>query len=1278
MMALSLLLCTLLAHAFEANQTLRLSSGGRTISVKNSSLTANDPVQIWTETNVNSQRWTLESGSNGLFYLKNVYGGYYLGVINSPGANAAVGQITKNATKALWDIVPVEGKANTYVVYLTTTHRFCLAAPATSSDGGAVTLLTASTAPAERIEWVVEETDAMPNYLDEKKRDEMMNGWRNHYYHAASTGHVIGKGGWWGDAEMFEIVLDAYETTGDRQYLTMFDELYKNFCKRNNTDWSGNNYNDDIAWMCIACIRAYLLTGTTDYRDKAKSNFDKMYARADAYGDGTLIWCMNWDGKGIQGTNSCVNGPSAVCACYLGLATGTESYFTKAKKIYTGERALLMEKNSDGSLTGKVWDSYDQKTKSYNYWASSYNQGTQLGAALMLYNHYGDEQYKKDADAIMTWTYNNMRDKTHNILTACQNVKGDLCLFKGILVRYVRRYAAEQNAPQYYTWLANSAYHAWNNRNSSGVTSNAWFEKTEENFVQGGEDFNNLGEGAFNCVSAAFNAHLGVVDHHEGFEKTEAEHFNFIQSAQISPCDEDESRMVGPMRNKYQTGYRMMKFGSKIATHITVRARMLRANTKLNFYIDQPNTSKGKLVCTISSTDFEGLNQWETVTKDLSLPIEGDHDIYMVCSGTANYDLADVNWFQFESRSQLYADLTKLSGNLTSSMIVSDLSACIDGKVTSDVKFSLSNVTDKWIQYESPMPVLLKAYSLWSGLMANTAPLSMKLQASNDGQTFVTLDEVGEIGYTACGQCVQRAITTTETYRFFRLIFPTTTSSTLLSLSEWQLIGTGISAYDITADGGTTTAGGEALTDHDVNTSVVTPVTATYASQGYYRLSAYSITGAKKDELLSWTLEGSENGSSWKTVDTQTDVVVPADNVTMGFALTVPASYNQYRIRFAGSSNIEVSEWQLFGLLDYGKFYADAAEICKTDVAYAPLSDNDGKTSSKLAGLQTIEYLSPIPLRMIGYALVPADDASLDPKDLVISGVNAAGTTSQVTMSALSFPIRGKRITKTVSSSTSFPTLQIQFNAQHTDQLASQLAEVEIYATAIAEEGSEVFVQPDMVSCNVEPASKSYAVDKVADQSRTTMCQVPFDNTVIFTMQYSEPQVFDAYSITAASSNAANDPMDWTLEGSTNGTSWTAIDSRSGEEFSNRYATQFYRTNQGDKAYTYYRLKVTAVNGGKQLQMAELQLLNLSKSPITAVSATKTDVREGSLRVDGGMVIVETPHATTVRFYDLQGRMLATEPVSSGASNVTLPAHDGVIVVVMQVNGKQLFLKVLK
>ena len=74
--------------------------------------------------------------------------------------------------------------------------------------------------------------------FSERMRDEIVDGFMKQYYRNASTGHVFGKGGWWGDAEMFETILDAFETTGDTKYKTYFDELYRNFVSRNGTDWS--------------------------------------------------------------------------------------------------------------------------------------------------------------------------------------------------------------------------------------------------------------------------------------------------------------------------------------------------------------------------------------------------------------------------------------------------------------------------------------------------------------------------------------------------------------------------------------------------------------------------------------------------------------------------------------------------------------------------------------------------------------------------------------------------------------------------------------------------------------------------------------------------------------------------------------------------------------------------------------------------------------------------------------------------------------------------------
>ena len=171
-----------------------------------------------------------------------------------------------------------------------------------------------------------------------------------------------------------------------------------------------------------------------------------------------------------------------MCACYLGIALNKEDYFEKAARIYAGERSLLFNINKQGVFNGQGYDSGDpEKGTVGNTWSSTYNQGTCLGAAVMLYEHYGKEQYRTDADAIMNWTAKNLAN-SHGIIKVCQTVNGDLTGFKGILMRYVRRYAASLRHPEWYSWLAANGYHAWNNRNSKGISMSAWLTKTTEDF----------------------------------------------------------------------------------------------------------------------------------------------------------------------------------------------------------------------------------------------------------------------------------------------------------------------------------------------------------------------------------------------------------------------------------------------------------------------------------------------------------------------------------------------------------------------------------------------------------------------------------------------------------------------------------------------------------------------------------------------------------------------------------------------------------------------------
>ena len=52
-------------------------------------------------------------------------------------------------------------------------------------------------------------------------------------------------------AEQMEMELDAYERTGRTQQLTMFTNLFRGFIADHGSDWTQNEYNDDIMWIVI-------------------------------------------------------------------------------------------------------------------------------------------------------------------------------------------------------------------------------------------------------------------------------------------------------------------------------------------------------------------------------------------------------------------------------------------------------------------------------------------------------------------------------------------------------------------------------------------------------------------------------------------------------------------------------------------------------------------------------------------------------------------------------------------------------------------------------------------------------------------------------------------------------------------------------------------------------------------------------------------------------------------------------------------------------------------
>ena len=653
MLSVMLMTATLLRAELTPDHTYRIIIGTKSFFLQDANLNTGTNVVLWTDTRVPAQRWVLEEVTEGKYALRNVYTGYYLAY---PGTAQAGKLIIQNVaaikkTSGSWVLKPVEGVADTYYICPASNENLCIAIDQTAVDGIELKLADPTTLPVQtyaRCRFVDDDGEVFTTF-DAAVRDEMMLGFLNQYYKNATVGHVLGGGGWWGDAEMFEVILDAFETTGDKRYQDYFTELYKNFVQRNGNEWSYNSFNDDVTWMVLACIRAYKYFGDSEYLTVARRNFDMMYERAlQPYG--TLIWDQN-QGNPLS-TNSCINCPATIAACYLGQLSGDKGYYDKALSIYAAQRRLLY--NNGQVYDSRAWTSSGGMSSDFNTWASTYNQGTMLGAALMLFDYTKNTQYRQDAEAIYQFTYKNLANN-RNIIHVCQTITGDLCGFKGILMRYVRHYAEQLGHPEALDWLAKNAWHAYQNRMQIGsgerqrsVTWSAWLTKTAQNLQRvekkDGADVNmnvtNDPFGASTAVSAAFNAHVNAQYQKDPSQPVAADVFDEIQWMQMANADErtdggDAETTVCSRAGGY-LAFRHVDFGAVGTDKLTARVKATVSGVRLKVYADS-------IASTQLVAQSEPLEQsWTNVVLPLQSSLRGVHTLYFVMSGTGS---AAFRWF---------------------------------------------------------------------------------------------------------------------------------------------------------------------------------------------------------------------------------------------------------------------------------------------------------------------------------------------------------------------------------------------------------------------------------------------------------------------------------------------------------------------------------------------------------------------------------------------------------------------------------------------------------
>ncbi|MBN1853016.1 MAG: lamin tail domain-containing protein [Pirellulales bacterium] len=259
------------------------------------------------------------------------------------------------------------------------------------------------------------------------------------------------------------------------------------------------------------------------------------------------------------------------------------------------------------------------------------------------------------------------------------------------------------------------------------------------------------------------------------------------------------------------------------------------------------------------------------------------------------------------------------------------------------------------------------------------------------------------------------------------------------------------------------------------------------------------------------------------------------------------------------------------------------------------------------------------PQLVTGYTITSANDSpNRDPYSWTLRGSNN-GTNFTIldTRSAQDFAGRFETHWYSFQSSASYEYYRFDFQTEfgvtgNNEPVAIQMAEIELFSEFIP--NSETLLDGLVGHDLTDPENDgilagTYSVGnpnspvneephRALDNTTSTKWLSFAPAGTYYQFQFSGgPQLVNAYTITSANDEPNRDPYSWTLSGSDDGIHFTVLDTRSAENFANRFETHRY-VFSNSTPYEYYRFDFQTeygVNGTNQpvaIQMAEIELLS--------------------------------------------------------------------------------------
>lgn len=264
--------------------------------------------------------------------------------------------------------------------------------------------------------------------LQEKLQVDYLSNNKN-YYAQDNAGNQ--KFHYWHNAHAMDILIDGYERTKDKKYLTRVSNLLDGMYITNKKSFI-NDFYDDMGWLGLAVLRAYDNTKNEKYLKTSKILWQDI-----------LTGINNNDGRSLSWSkptplfkNTPANGPAIIMGLRLYRITNKVAYRDTAVMMYNWLTPTLI--NPDNGLS---WDGI--KSGKLERAIYTYNQGLYIGASIEMYKLTKNIRYLKNALHTAKGTINSNILSPDGILKS--EGQGDGGLFKGIFVRYFTELIKQKN-----------------------------------------------------------------------------------------------------------------------------------------------------------------------------------------------------------------------------------------------------------------------------------------------------------------------------------------------------------------------------------------------------------------------------------------------------------------------------------------------------------------------------------------------------------------------------------------------------------------------------------------------------------------------------------------------------------------------------------------------------------------------------------------------------------------------------------------------------------------